>query len=43
MRRVWYQRDQLAVVGALRQAVRPDMTTTMSSGQLDELVACTIS
>jgi hypothetical protein len=39
MRRVWYQRDQAAVVGALRQGIRPDMATTMSSGPLDELVA----
>ncbi len=39
MRRVWYQRDQPAAVGALRQGVRPDMTTPMSSGPLDELVA----
>jgi len=39
MRRVWYRRDQAVVVEALRQGVRPDMATTMSSGPLDELVA----
>jgi hypothetical protein len=39
MRRIWYQKDQAVVVGALRQGRRPDMATTMASGPLDDLVA----
>lgn len=35
----WYQRNDAAVVGALRRGQRPDMATTQSSGPLDELVA----
>ncbi len=35
----WYQRNQEAVVAALKHGARPDMATTMASGPLDELVA----
>lgn len=38
MRLQWYQRNQEAVVAALRRGERPDMATTMASGPLDELV-----
>src|SRR5438105_3007899 len=39
MERVWYRRDQAAVLAALRRGERPDMATTMACGPLDELVA----
>jgi hypothetical protein len=39
MKLQWYQRNQEAVVAALKRGERPDMATTMSSGPLDDLVA----
>jgi len=35
----WYRNDKAAVAEALRRGERPDLTTTMASGPLDELVA----
>jgi hypothetical protein len=35
----WFQRNDEAVVAAMRKGRRPDLATTMSSGPLDELVA----
>lgn len=35
----WYQRNQEAVVAALKSGERPDMATTMASGPVDDLVA----
>src|SRR5947209_1563923 len=34
-----YRNDKAAVAEALRRGERPDLTTTMASGPLDELVA----
>src|SRR5262249_26968067 len=39
MKRVWYRRDQEAVLAALRRGERPDLATTTACGPLDELVA----
>ncbi len=38
MKLQWYQRNQEAVVAALKNGARPDMATTMKSGPLDDLI-----
>jgi len=35
----WYQQDREAVPAALARGERPDLTTTLSAGVVDELVA----
>lgn len=39
MKLQWYQRNQEAVIEALKRGERPDMATTMASGPLDDLIA----
>src|SRR5262249_32167732 len=39
MKRVWYRRDQEAVLAALRRGERPDLATATACGPLDELLA----
>ena len=38
MKLQWYQRNQEAVMAALKKGARPDMATTMQSGPLDDLI-----